>query len=77
MTVAKNRAASARRAWPRTVAIVSEPEVRLPDARVVQELGGGSGLDDAARFEDVAAVGVLERDLHVLFDEEHRRALPG
>src|SRR5664280_2896477 len=79
VTVAKNRAL--RRRWPasgeRPPAIAfSEPEVGLPDARVVQKLGGGPRLDDAARFEDVAAVRVLEGDLDVLFHEEHGRAFP-
>src|SRR5664280_1637238 len=79
VTVAKNRAARPRRpaSGERPPAIAfSEPEVGLPDARVVQKLGGGPRLDDAARFEDVAAVRVLEGDLDVLFHEEHGRAFP-
>src|ERR1035438_3200311 len=79
VTVAKKRAARPRRpaSGERPPAIVfSEAEGGLPDARVVQKLGGGPRLDDAPRFEDVAAVRVLEGDLHVLFHEQHGRAFP-
>src|SRR4051794_2587099 len=49
----------------------SEPEVGLADPRVLEEIPGRARLHDPARFEDVAAMRVLESDLHVLLHEKH------
>src|SRR5215813_4563615 len=48
----------------------SEPKISATDARILKKFAGGAALDDSTRLEDVAAVGVLESDLHILFKQK-------
>src|ERR1700751_1554727 len=51
-------------------------QIRLSDSRVLQQLRGGTRLDDAAGLEHISAMCVLQRDLDILFDEQGGRAVP-
>src|SRR6476646_7850265 len=80
--VARESAVAARPVWrpataprdslpPPPIGRGSEPEVGLADPRVLEKIPGRARLHDPARLEDVAAMRVLQSDLHVLLHEEH------
>ena len=50
-------------------------EVGFMDVRVFQELSGVAGEDDFAGFKQIAAVGKVEREFGVLFDEKNGHAV--
>src|SRR5450759_5895234 len=67
-------ARSSRAAIARDSSCGGEAQVAVAHAGVDEELGGGPRERDAARFEDVGAVGEREGMRHVLLDEDDRHA---
>src|SRR6476659_2312729 len=55
----------------------SAPQVRAAHGVVAEQLVGGSGRDDRARLEYVAALRDAEREVGVLLDDQHRHTLVG
>src|SRR5262245_3832417 len=53
----------------------SLPQVRLLDPRVGGDVGGGALESHGAGLEHVGAVGVAQRRVRVLLDEQDRRPL--
>src|SRR5688572_21960328 len=54
---------------------LTEPEVRLADVTVGQEVGGGTVEDDLAVLEDVAGVGDRQRHHRVLLHQQDAGSL--
>ena len=64
------------RCWCASV-VAPSSQVGLADGGVVAEVIGVAGQDGFAGFEDVGAVGEVQRDVGVLLDDEHGHVFGG
>src|ERR1700682_6083922 len=51
-----------------------EPQVRLPDARVIPHLSRQSAQDDPPVLQDISPMGRVQRHQHVLLNQQQGRA---